>query len=213
MKNKVKISGRERWVLAFAPTVLILAAYFFGIQPDLVANLDKEQKRIDAASTPVQAPTASSTLAKAKMARDAAQRDIADRETKIAQLEVQIASFKKVGVDEGEQARVIEQVEAAFFRNGITSVTSEQADHGDAAVNAPAVLLDVLAPRAGKDPAGARREGRVWHFIFDDHTPRFQHAMKDLAEQAPSVVPLSFNLVYNPANQGESRLLELWLLY
>jgi hypothetical protein len=31
--------------------------------------------------------------------------------------------------------------------------------------------------------------------------------------EAPSVVPLTMNLVYNPENNGQTRLLELWLLY
>ncbi len=213
MKTNYKISARERWAIAFAPALLILAIYFFAIADDLQAGLDKQLKRMTAANGPIAAATASSSLAKATAARDTAKRDLEERETRIAQLEAKIAALAKPGGDPRPSASIIQRVEAVFRRNGIAAVTSGPADDADATPSFPAALLDAIDPKPTGDLANTRRDARVWHFIFDDQTSRFQAALKDLVAEIPDVVPLSMNLVYNPANSGKTRLLELWLVY
>lgn len=213
MKNKRKISPREAWVLALLPSVAIIGIYLYGVVDGLTAGLEKQQKRVVATTSAAPVVAGSSTLARAKATRDAVKHDIADRETQIAHLDSQIAALPKPGADRHQSASVIERVETIFARNGITPVTSEPADEGAAATNAPAALLDVLSPKSTTEQPGGRREARVWHCIFDDRTPRFQRALAELTRETPTVLPLSLNLVYNPANFGETRLLELWLLY
>jgi hypothetical protein len=213
MKSKRKISPREAWVLALLPSIAIIGIYLFGIVDGLTANFEKQQKRLVASTSATPVAPGSSTLAKAKAAREAVKHEIEDRQTQLAQLEAKTAALPRPGGDRHESASVIERVETIFRRNGITPVTSEPADDGAPAANAPTALLDVLSPKLTADQANARREARVWHCIFDDKTPRFQRALADLTRETPTVLPLSLNLVYNPANFGETRLLELWLLY
>ena len=214
MKLNRKISARERWILAVAPAAIILAVYLFGFVDGLSAELAKAEKRADAAMAPAPPSLGPSSLEKVKMTRDAAKRDLKERQDQIAQLEAKIASLPKTGADYRPSASVIEQVESVFSHNGLMPITSESADDGETALNVPTAILDVLAPKINpNEPAGGHRQGRVWHYIFDSKTPRFQSAVKELVEKVPSVVPLSMNLVYNPGNLGETRLLELWLLY
>jgi hypothetical protein len=214
MKLNYKISGRERWVIAFAPTVLIVGTYLMGYVDSLSAALEKAQKRATAAMAPLPPPTPSATLLQARTARDAAKKDIATRQAHIDQLEDQLATLSQNAAtlaDDRDAARVIERVEAIFARNGITPLISEAAGEGGNTDRMPSALLAVLAPKI--DASGNQKGPRVWHCIFNDLTPNFERSLREVTNEIPSVLPLSFNLVYNPANDGETRLLELWLLY
>lgn len=213
MKSALNISARERWILALVPAVAIVAIYLFGFLNGLSAELSKAEKRADAALTPVTAPKGPTALDKARGARDAARRDVKDRQDQITQLDAQIAALPKNTIDYHPSASLIEQVEGVFSHNGLTPIVSESADDGAAAASAPAAILDLLAPRQNPTDPAAHRQGRIWHYVFEDKTPRFQKAVKELVEKIPSVIPVSMNLVYNPADLGQTRLLELWLLY
>ena len=219
MKPKQKITGRERWIMAVAPALLVIGVYVLFFVGDLYAELEKTQKRVAAANVPLSPAAPSATLAKAKSAQADVKRSITEREARVAQLEATIATLPKNGIvvdDNTNPVHLIEQMEAVFARNGITPQISEATGGGagesQTGNQAPAALVSILAPKIGADPNN-QKGGRVWHCIFNDLTPRFERALKELEQKVPAVVPLSLNLVYNPDNDGETRLLELWLLY
>ena len=215
MKLNLKITGRERWALALAPAVAIVGIYLFGFHDSLSAELVKQQKRVQTAQTPLPPPPPSATLAKAKSALEDAKREIAEKGKHVAELQESIATATQATAtanDESAPARIIENVEAVFSRNGITPLISEPADGSVTGNQPPATLVALLAPKMEGDPAGSP-DSRIWHCVFDGPTAKFERAVKELAVEAPTVVPLSLNLVYNPENDGETRLLELWLVY
>ena len=233
-KPSFKISARERWMVAALPALLIFGAYYLKFMGDVTAELEKQQNRVLLADKPLPPVAPSQTLGAAKKALDEAKQAVTGHETHIEQLEAKIAALKNGGsdaapaasaaaADERDAARLIERVEAVFARNGLTPLVSEGNDN-DADARGPVALMSMLtgAPSiaSGTGLAGSFRvnpsnpnSARVWHFIFDDKTPRFARAIKDLGRDAPMVVPLSLNFAYNPANDGVTRLLELWILY
>ena len=118
MKLNLKISARERWFLAMAPAVAIVGIYLFGFSDGLSAELGKQQKRLQAAQTPLPPPPPSAALAKAKAALEEAKRGIADKEKRIAALEERIATAARgtaAADDKTAPARVIEKMEAVFW--------------------------------------------------------------------------------------------------
>jgi len=214
MKWNIKISGRERWLLAFAPSVAIVAIYLYGFSDNLAGELARQEKRIAAAKVPLPPPPPAAALTKAKANLEETNKGIADKEHHIASLRDAIAAAAKTASSDQEDsapARVIEKVEAVFARNGITPIVSEPASQNPSGNQPPAALVALLAPKPGD--AAIHADPRVWHCIFEGSTSRFERAVKALREETPKVVPLSLNLVYNPADDGETRLLELWLVY
>jgi hypothetical protein len=214
MKPKRKMSTRERWVLSIAPTAAILGIYLYGFAGDLNAGLDKENQHLATVSAPLPPPAVPPALLRARAVLDETRRSVDERQVTLDQLETQVASLPKnvaAMIDDRYRAQEIEHVEAVFAHHGITPVVSEadvEVDSGDQA------LLAVLAPKLEADTPGAKPLPQVWHCIFDDSTPHFQQALAELSkDDAGSLVPLTLNLVYNPANNGQTRLLELWLLY
>ena len=213
MKTPLKISDRERWIIAVGPALLLVGAYFTFYSDNLTAELDKVNKRAAAAAIPLPAAAPSATLAKAKSTLEAIKNEIADNEGRVAALEVRSRATPKTVsafIDDRDPAHIIEEVEAVFARNGITPLVSEGANEGASAGQVPGALVSALTPKLDN---ASKAPPRVWHCIFDDVTPRFDKAFKELAEKAPAIVPLSMNYVYNPDNDGETRLLELWLVY
>jgi hypothetical protein len=209
MKTKFKVTNRERWVIAFAPSLLILGVYLFGMYDGITGALEKERKHLASVSGPMPKPGDSPALARAKADHDDVKKNIAERQDRIAELDSLLAAAKSTAQEDRDAAQLIQRVESIFADNNITPLISEPADDADAASAAPVVILDTLAP---KGPTGAR-DGRVWHCVFDDQPQHFEVALKHIQQELPGVVPLSLNLVYNPTNFGETRLLELWLLY
>ncbi|MGA2497930.1 MAG: hypothetical protein ABSH20_09320 [Tepidisphaeraceae bacterium] len=228
MKMNYRVSTREKWILAFSPAVLMAGVYVFMIVGGLTEELGKQQKRAQAATVPLAPPAPSATLAEARKKLADIKRDIAERETRIAsaetrinELESQIEAVSRSSIvpnvnlteDQTEAARVIERVESIFARNKINPRVSESATDGKGNVRAPLALVEALFPKSNLELGGRQRVPRVWHCVFSDVTPRFERALKEVLLEAPTVVPLSMNLVYNPEDDGETRLLELWLLY
>jgi hypothetical protein len=209
MKAKIKITNRERWIIALAPSILIGTIYLYGFYGGLEAALEKQQKRVAAASILPKPAGISPMLAKAKADQDEVNRNINDRQARLGELDAQIAAAQKDPSEDKDAAQLIQRVEAIFAHSGITPLVSEPADEGDAATNAPTAILDVLAPKT----SSGHRDGRIWHCVFDDHPAHFEAALKQVEQDLPAVVPISMNLVYNPTNFGETHLLELWLLY
>jgi len=214
MKLKMKFSGREGWVLTFAPTILILGVYLLLIKGGLTDALVKEQNRVAMAQATLDKPAPSGpspALIKAKSDRADRNRQIAEQSATIDRLHQQIdALTTQVAVKRNDRraAAAIEQIQAIFAQNGITPARSEPADMQ----HAPQELISVLQPpdtSAGGAPSGPR----VWHLIIDGQLAQFQKALDQLTREAPTVVPLSLNIVYNRDDDGQSRLLELWLLY
>ena len=215
---KLKFSARERWVLAALPAVLIFGGYFYGYVDRLTANVEDEQKRVDAAAVPLPPAPPPASLGQAKKSLEDAKHNLADRDAHIRELETRLAAQGRINLtsEDLDAVRVIQRVEAAFTRNGVTPLISEAASESQSVNQAPAPLLAVLSAKGDSGAASAPKEQalpRVWHCIFDNSTPNFHRALLDLSTVAPSVVPLSMNLVYNPENSGESRLLEVWFLY
>jgi len=212
LKFKFKTSHRERWLLALAPAVAIGAIYLYGYEGKLAADLTAAKKRLAAAETPLAPPGPSQALVKAKASLEDAKHALADEQAKVDQLQARLADLSTGtgdSTDPDGAAHTMGRVEAVFARNGITPLVSENA--GNAASGAPAALLAVLSPKP--QAGGVNRTPRVWHYVFDDLTVHFQHALADLTRDVPGVVPLSLNFVYNPKNDGQTRELELWLLY
>jgi hypothetical protein len=206
---KFKFSNRERWLVTVAPTLAILAVYGFFVMDGLYAEAQKQQKRVAELARPVTAVAPSASVATSKKALEDAKKTLAERQTQVAQLETFVASTKGgvAASDDHDAVHVIEKVEAVFARNKLTPLISEAvADGANTTSNA-------LVAKLTGDIKTGHASGRVWHCIFDDVTPNFDRAFKELAREVPAVVPLSLNLVYNPDNDGETRLLELWLLY
>ncbi len=121
MSLKVKISARERWVVALAPALAIGFVYFFWLAGSYEADLAKAQARAAEATQPLPPPAASPTLAQAKAVLADLKRSIADREAKVVQLETKIAAAPVVSgavaaADGRDPARAIERVEAVFAK-------------------------------------------------------------------------------------------------
>jgi hypothetical protein len=214
MKLKMKISGRERWVLTFAPTILILGVYLLLIEGGLADALAKEQHRAVVAQAVLAKPPPtgpSPALLKAKTDLADKSRQITEQSASIDRLHQQIdALTTQVAVKRNDRhaAAAIEQIQAIFAQNRITPARSEPADPQ----HEPQELVSVLAPK-DTSAGGAPSEPRVWHLVIDGQLIQFQKALDQLTREAPTVVPLSLNIVYNPDDNGDSRLLELWLLY
>jgi hypothetical protein len=207
-----KISHRERWILAILPTLAILGLYCFFVVDGLNAELEKQQQRESALIAPIKPSSPSTSLATAKRALEDARNKLAECEAQVAQLEAFVAAAPKSGTawpNDRDAVHVIEKVETILARNNLTPLVSEAV--GDGAAGTANSLIAALT--AGNDPRSAHASARVWHYILDDVTPHFERALKELTREVPAVVPLSMNLVYNPDNDGETRLLELWLLY
>lgn len=216
MKLKLKISNRERWMFALSPALLIGGIYVMGYMDGLTKDLKTAQDRLAAAQTPIAPPGPSPTLAKAKTTLEETTRSISDHKAKIEKIEADINDLNiaaTIVAEDHEPARIIERVEEVFARNGITPLVSETASEGNAASKVPSALLTILSPKTGGRGAPNGKSARVWHYIFDDETPHFANALRELTSDVPSAVPLSLNFVYNPRNYGETRQLELWLLY
>lgn len=214
MKFNRKISTRERWVLTFAPTVALAAIYFYGFAGDFSASFEKEKKHLADVSARLPPPATPPALVKARAALDDTRRSIVDRQNTMNEVQAHIATLPKsvaAILDDRNRARVIERVESIFARNGIIPMISESAGEGSAPEQA---LLAVLSPKIDSDSSNGKPLPKVWHCIFDDTTPRFSRALAAVCREAPpTVVPLTLNLVYNPGDNGQSRLLEFWLLY
>jgi hypothetical protein len=214
MSAKWKPSSRERWVIALAPALVIGSYYFYSEAPDLAAQAAKQQKRVIAAQQPIPTPPPPPSLAKAQATLDLLKQQLADKQEKIASLQdrqLKLAIAKQKAAAKRDPAHLIEKMEAVFARNGITPLISEASAEGSTGNAPPAPLMDVLAPPKTQDEDSD--PPRVWHYVFNDVTPRFQQSLDDLRQSLPQVVPLSFNLVYNPQDSGQTRLLELWVLY
>ncbi|MGA3066881.1 MAG: hypothetical protein ABSF29_08555 [Tepidisphaeraceae bacterium] len=210
MKYKRKITGRERWVLTVLPTVAILGIYLFWIYPGYSADLDKARQRLQAASGPAPRIVAPPSSAKAEVAD--LKRQITDRQTQIPRVRQRLASIHETQLkEEGDAARVIQKVEEACAGDGVTPLISEPIM--DSASKGPDALISAMVLDSSSDIGDSRKGLRVWHYIFDDSIDKLQKAVQDMTTDNPTVVPLSLNLVYNPKNSGQTRLLELWLLY
>ena len=214
MSRKWKPSSREKWVMALAPALAIGSWYFYFEAPDLDAQAVKQQQRVEAANQPLPAPPPPPSLAKAQATLDQLKKDQADKQDKIAALQdrqLELAIAKAKAAAKRDPAHLIEKMESVFAKDGITPLISEASGEGTTGNSPPAPLLDVLAPpKTNEDDSDPPR---VWHYVFDDVTPHFQQALNDLSDNLPQVIPLSFNLVYNPQDSGQTRLLELWVLY
>jgi len=216
MKFKLKISNRERWVFALSPALLIGGIYVMGYMDNLTKAVKTAQDRLTAAQAPIKPPGPSPTLVKAKATLEETKRSISDHQAKIEKLEGDLSDLANAGsfvADDHEPARIIERVEEVFAGFGITPLVSETASEGNAASKVPSALLAVLTPKADGKGSADGKTTRIWHYIFDDETPHFASALRQLTDDVPSAVPLSVNFVYNPRNYGETRQLELWLLY
>jgi hypothetical protein len=213
MKIKMKITARERWVLTLAPAFLILGAYGVYIQGGLSDALVKEQARVAkaAAVLATPAPTGPSpTLIKAQGDLADKTRQIAGQNATLEKLQQQKDSLaKQVAVKQNDRhaAAAIEQIQAIFAKNGITPALSEPAN----GQGVPQDLVSALAPPDAA-PGGVPGGPRIWHLVIDGQLPQFQKALGELVAETQTV-PLSLNIVYNPDDDGQSRLLELWLLY
>lgn len=211
---KRKFSVRERWVLTFAPAVTLVTLYIYCFAGDYSANFEKEKKHLADVSKPLPPPPPPPALTRARTALSDAKRSVADRQNAINQVQAHIAMLPKsiaAILDDRGRARTIEGIESIFARNGITPVISESAGEGDAAEQA---LLAVLSPKLDQETSNGKPLPKVWHYIFADTTPRFSRALAGVCRDAPpSVVPLTLNYVYNPDDDGQTRLLELWILY
>lgn len=214
---KFKFSARERWVLTIQPAVLILGVYFFFYLDSLEANVEKQEMRVTAVSAPLAPPAPPASLGIAKKALADAKLSVEEHEARVAQLEGKLAAAMQKNTAAGpvnrDPAQLIGQVEAVFARYGITLVVSESGGDSQSKNQAPATLVSLFAPKVESEPAGAHQESRIWHFVFDNQTVNFDRALNDLIKSIPAVEPLSMNFAYNPDNNGESRLLELWLVY
>lgn len=211
---KRKFSIRERWVLTFAPAVALGGLYMYCFAGDYSANLEKERKHLAQVSKPLPPPPPPPALTKARADLAEAKRLVVERQNTINQVQAHIATLPKsiaAILDDRGRARAIEGIESIFARNGITPVISESAGEGDAAEQA---LLAVLSPKLDQDGSNGKPLPKVWHYIFDDKTARYSRALAALCRDAPpSVVPMTMNFVYNPDDDGQTRLLELWVLY
>lgn len=211
---KRKISTRERWVLSFAPAVALGALYVYCFAGDYSANLEKEKKHLVEVSKPLPPPPPPPALTRARAALIDAKRAVTERQNTINQVQAHIATLPKsiaAILDDRGRARAIEGIESILARNGITPVISESAGEGDAAEQA---LLAVLSPKIDQEGSNGKPLPKVWHYIFDDTPARFSGALTAVCRDAPpSVVPLTLNFVYNPDDDGRTRLLELWILY
>jgi hypothetical protein len=216
MKRPLKISMRERRMLAFAPAVLIGGIYLLWIEGSLATELQKQQSRAAAAFAPAQQSSQSPALAKAKKDYANVCSGIDQRTVEIAQLQKRADDVENSIYDNsggGDAAQLIGSVERVFALQGIKPVISEEADYGNGARNVPQSLVDKLYVKTEFDNRNSLRRPHLWHLIFDDQIENFEIALQNVTEQIPSVVPLSMNLVYNPEDDGQSRLLELWILY
>lgn len=214
-RKKRPVSGRERWMIALAPAIAIGGIYFFFIAGGLQESLENQRRRLEAAERPAAAAGPSTSFVQAKAALQQLKSDIAGREGKVNDLAVQLASARNARnttAADDEPARVIERIETTFARNGVTPIISETQGHASTGNPRIIPLLNALDPRSTSG-GDLDKDPRVWHYVFNDVTPRFQKALKELESDAPTVVPLSMNLVYNPETRGQTRLLELWLLY
>jgi hypothetical protein len=216
MKYKRKITTRERWALAVLPTVAIAGIYFFSVMPASTADLDKARKRLLAASGP--APRLAPTVSTAKTTVADLKRRITDDLTQIPQLQQKLAFLHQTQLDEegGDAAGVIQRVEESFARGlnpPVTPLISEPIV--DSSAKGPQALVSALVVDSASDIGDGRQGPRVWHYVFDDTAERLQRAVQNMIEDKDNstVVPLSMNFVYNPENGGQTRLLELWLLY
>lgn len=211
---KRKFSIRERWVLTFAPAVALGAFYLYGFAGDYAANLEKERKHLAEVSKPLPPPPTPPVLTKARAALIEVKHSVGERQATINQVQAHIATMPKsiaAMLDDRGRAQTIQSIESILARSGITPVVSELAGEGDAAEQA---LLSVLSPKLEQDGSGGKPLPKVWHYIFADTTPHFSRALDVVCRDAPSsVVPLTMNFVYNPDDDGQTRLLELWILY
>jgi len=193
----------------------VIGSYYFYFEaPDLAHQADVQQHRVDAALQPIPKPPPPPSLAKAQATLDQLKKTQSDKQEQIAKLEdrqLRLAIAKQRMAQNRDPAHLIEAMEAVFAKNGLTPLISEASGEGSTGNAPPPPLLDVLAPPKTQDEDS--EPPRVWHYVFDDVTPRFQQALADLLQSQPQVVPLSFNLVYNPQDSGQTRLLELWVLY
>jgi len=216
VKPTYKVSNRERWILTFAPALLIAVVYVYGFAGNFPAELEIQQKRLRAASIPLPPSPPSKTLLDARAALEQIKKDIADHEAHSAQMETEIAALTKNSATLAEAhapARLIARVEDIFNRHAMTPLVSEAIDADKAVDRQPTALLAALAPKSKPDSTSGRTGPHLWHYVFNDVPPHFAQALKEVTETVPEVVPLSLNYVYNPDNDGETRLLELWLLY
>jgi hypothetical protein len=199
--------------LTLAPAFLILGAYGVYIQGGLSDALVKEQARVAkaAAVLATPAPTGPSpTLIKAQGDLADKTRQIAGQNATLEKLQQQKDSLaKQVAVKQNDRhaAAAIEQIQAIFAKNGITPALSEPAN----GQGVPQDLVSALAPPDAA-PGGVPGGPRIWHLVIDGQLPQFQKALGELVAETQTV-PLSLNIVYNPDDDGQSRLLELWLLY
>jgi hypothetical protein len=216
VKGKFKISARERWFVAFAPCVAIGGFYLLAMVGNLTTQLQTAQDRARVAFAPVQQDSVSPALTKAKAGYETVRRSIDDHNAAIAQMEQQLDATNKTiaaAANDNDAAEVIGRVEAIFARNGIKPLISEAADADRGTHGVPTALVDALSPKTEFDTEVGVKGRHVWHLIFDDQMQQFEQALQQVTQDDSAVVPLSLNLVYNPQDDGQSRLLELWLLY
>lgn len=216
MKLKFKTSNRERWILALAPAFVIGTFYLYGYEARLSAELVAANKRLAAAQAPLASSGPSAALVNAKASLESAKSALSDEQVKVDQLNSRLAKLVSVengANDSNAAARVIGRIESVFARNGITPLISESAAEGTAGARMPGAIVAILSPKAGAGTTTEHKAVRIWHYVFDDLTVHFQKALADLTRDVPGVVPLSLNFVYNPRNNGETRELELWILY
>jgi len=210
VKYRRKITARERWVLAFLPTVAISGIYLYGIYPGYAADLATAQQHLAAASGPPPKVAPAPSAAKTKVAD--LKKKIADDQIEIPKIQAHLDSLRQAQLGEqADAAGVIQSVESDFAADQVTPLLSEPII--DSASKGPDALLSALVADTTSDIGDGRQGPRVWHYIFDDTTQNLQKAVNDMTASNPTVVPLSMNLVYNPENSGATRLLELWLLY
>jgi hypothetical protein len=231
---KPGLSARDRWLISLLPATLVAGGYYAVFQGGLDEALSRETDRLAAARSapPPKADGLPPSLTKARAALVKSRADAAAREAAVAQLRADVARFRATaetatatarGSDDG--AAVIEKVETIFARHGLFPLTGgDAAEAGEGGLRGVAPILGALQPRnavesalnaEGVSPATAAVPvaSRVWRLVFDGPQGRFRDALRDLVAEVPSAVPLAVNLVYNPDTDGQSRLLELWLLY
>ena len=151
---KRKISVRERWAVAFAPSVIIGGVYLLLIVGDSTAKLEAEQKRAVTAARPATA-SSSTTASTGKKTLDDINRQLAQHERRIDEWKGRLAVLARAGsVGRRPRTHTGDRTNRGDFRHGRNHAARER---GRAkGIRVPAALVGTLAPRSDHE-TGSRK--------------------------------------------------------
>lgn len=213
----MKITPRDRLLLALVPAVLVAGIHVYWLSPRLQRGLSEQQDRLAALAKPGGGDIAGllrgvgeleEKHGEALAHRTLVTQRIAAAKGEFEGLEAQRAAVRRQ--TEASTASVeppadaLRKVGRVFERHGLTprSTTTEPADRA---------MLPLLAAMSGRAQSG--EPPPVRRIEVDGDCKTLLAALRELVQTVPAVIPLSLDLERDPTDEGRTRRMTLWLWF